>query len=95
LPLDRLARAIPLIEDSPQISWLRLNSPVLDRTALSPMHAQAHPCGLPLQPHRAIENDSNRRLNTRARATNITPNRYVRQHRTFTSYNKTNYFVSP
>ena len=35
LPLDRVARAIPLIEDSPQISWLR--------TALSPTEQPCSP----------------------------------------------------
>jgi hypothetical protein len=94
-PVDRLARAIPLIDDSPQISCCRLNSPV----PLSPPELPCPPkCARtavrPLNRACTVEND-NRRLNTR-RACNESNARsgYSIPHRTFTSCNRANHFVS-
>jgi Mago binding len=59
-PLDRLARAIPLIEGSPRISWLQLHSPC-PRPRM-----RRHPATSTLNRICAVENDSNRRFNMRA-----------------------------
>jgi hypothetical protein len=94
LSLDRVARAIPLIEDSPQISWLRLNSPVPDRTALSPM--RTHNDGraiLSLNRLTRSKTAAVAGLTCGARATSVTQHKSVRS-RTATSHHVTERTIS-